>query len=117
MTIKRLGDVNSIADATIHNGVAYLAGEVAEDPVPSSVYEQTRKVLAQLDASLKNAGSDKTRILRMQIFIADMSTFDEMNRAYGEWVPPGHAPARATVEAKLYDPRWALEIVTTAAVK
>lgn len=117
MTIKRLGDVNSIADATIHDNIVYLAGEVAEEPVLASVYEQTKKVLAQIDASLKLAGTDKTKILRMQIFIADMSTFDEMNRAWKEWLAPGHAPARATVEAKLYDPRWALEIVTTAALR
>jgi len=117
MTIKRLGDVNTIADAVIHNGVAYLAGQVAEDPVPNSVYEQTKKVLGQIDNVLKQAGSDKTKLLKTNIWLADITTFDEMNRAWQEWLPEGCAPARATVEAKLaYHPKWAVEIMVTAAV-
>ena len=117
MTIKRLGDATSVADATIHGNTVYLAGQVAEDPVPTSVYEQSKKVFAQIDDVLKEAGTDKTRLLRVQIFIADMATFDDMNRAWKEWIPTGQAPARATVEAKLYDPRWALEVIATAALK
>lgn len=117
MTIKRLGDATSIADATIHGGVVYLAGVVPEDPVPSSVYEQTKDVFRQIDQVLKEAGTDKSRLLRVQVFIADMATFDEMNRAWKEWIPAGQAPARATVEAKLYDRRWGLEVIATAALK
>ena len=117
MTIKRLGDATTIADASIHGGIVYLAGVVPEDPVPSSIYEQSKNVFKQIDEVLKDAGTDKTRLLRAQIFIADMSTFDEMNRAWKEWIPAGNAPARATVEAKLYDRRWGLEVVATAALK
>jgi enamine deaminase RidA (YjgF/YER057c/UK114 family) len=117
MTIKRLGDATSIADASIHGNIVYLAGVVPEDPVPSSIYEQAKNVFAQIDQVLKEAGTDKSRLLRAQIFIADMATFDDMNRAWKEWIPTGNAPARATVEAKLYDRRWGLEVVATAAVK
>ena len=117
MTIKRLGDATSVADATIHGNTVYLAGQVAEDPVPTSVYEQSKQVFAQIDAVLKEAGTDKTRLLRVQVFIAVMASFEEMNRAWKEWIPAGQAPARATVEAKLYDRRWALEVIATAAVK
>jgi enamine deaminase RidA (YjgF/YER057c/UK114 family) len=117
MTIKRLGDATSIADASIHGNIVYLAGVVPEDPVPSSIYEQAKNVFAQIDQVLKEAGTDKSRLLRAQIFIADMATFDDMNRAWKEWIPAGNAPARATVEAKLYDRRWGLEVVATAAVK
>jgi enamine deaminase RidA (YjgF/YER057c/UK114 family) len=117
MTIKRLGDATSIADASIHAGVVYLAGVVPEDPVPRSAYEQAKNVFKQIDEVLKEAGTDKTRLLRAQIFIADMARFDEMNRAWKEWIPAGQAPARATVEAKLYDPRWALEVIATAALR
>lgn len=116
MTIKRLGDATSIADASIHGNIVYLAGVVPEDPVPSSIYEQAKNVFAQIDQVLKEAGTDKSRLLRAQIFIADMATFDDMNRAWKEWIPAGNAPARATVEAKLYDRRWGLEVVATAAV-
>jgi enamine deaminase RidA (YjgF/YER057c/UK114 family) len=115
MTIKRLGDATHIADAVIHGDVVYLAGAVAEEPVSSSVYEQTKNILQQIDTLLAQAGSDKTKLLRTQIFLADISTFAEMNKAWGEWVPKGQAPARATVEAKLADPQWKVEIVVTAA--
>ena len=115
MSIKRLGDATHIADATIHGDTVYLAGMVAEDPISPSVYEQTKNVLKQIDAVLAEAGSDKTKVLRTQIFLSDMSTFAEMNKAWGEWMPKGHAPARATVEAKLADPQWKVEIVVTAA--
>ncbi|MBS0566436.1 MAG: RidA family protein, partial [Proteobacteria bacterium] len=77
---------------------------------------QTREVLAAIDALLAQAGSDKTRILRAQIFLADIADFAGMNRAWDAWVVPDNAPARATVEAKLAKPQWKVEIVVTAAV-
>lgn len=115
MTLKRLGDATSIADAVIHGDTVYLAGQVAEDPIPASVYEQTKKVLAQIDAVLAEAGSDKSKILKANVWLSDISTFAEMNKAWGEWVPKGQAPARATVEAKLALPKWKVEIMVTAA--
>jgi len=115
MTIKRFGDATHIADMVVHNGIAYLAGQVAEEPVSPSVYEQTKNILKQIDALLAEAKSDKTRILKTNIWLSDISTFAEMNRAWGEWVPKGQAPARATVEAKLADPKWKVEIMVTAA--
>jgi enamine deaminase RidA (YjgF/YER057c/UK114 family) len=115
MSIKRLGDASHIADAVIHGDTIYLAGMVAEDPISPSVYEQTKNVLKQIDAVLAEAGSDKTKMLRTQIFLSDINTFAEMNKAWGEWVPKGQAPARATIEAKLADPQWKVEIVVTAA--
>jgi enamine deaminase RidA (YjgF/YER057c/UK114 family) len=116
MTLKRIGDATMIADAVVHNGVVYLAGHVAEDPVSDSVYEQTKNVLAQIDATLKAAGTDKTKILRANIWLSDITTFPDMNKAWKEWVATGQAPARATVEAKLAFPKWKVEIMMTAAV-
>lgn len=113
--IKRLGDTSHVADATICRDIIYLAGVVAEDPISSSVYEQTKNVLEQIDAVLAEAGSDKTKMLRVQIFLSNINSADEMNKAWREWVPEGRAPARATVEAKLADPKWKVEIVATAA--
>ena len=91
------------------------AGQVAEDPVSPSVYEQTKNILKQIDELLAQAKSDKTRLLKTNIWLSDISTFAEMNRAWKEWVPAGQAPARATVEAKLADPKWKVEIMVTAA--
>ncbi|MES2308475.1 MAG: RidA family protein [Verrucomicrobiota bacterium] len=117
MTIQRIGAEGIIADAVIHQKIAYLSGQVADDPVPSSVYDQTRKVLEQIDGILKKCAVDKRQILKAQIWLSDISTFDEMNRAWKEWLPAGCAPARATVEAKLArHPKWAVEIMVTAAI-
>jgi enamine deaminase RidA (YjgF/YER057c/UK114 family) len=118
MTIKRLGDPTEISDAVIYGNTVYLAGVVPEDPVPASVYDQTKNVLKQIDEVLTQAGTDKTRLLKAQVFLADIKTFDDMHRAWKEWVPKGHAPARATVEAKLVDhPHWGVEIMCEAALK
>src|SRR5688500_20401256 len=84
MTIKRFGDATMIADMVVHNGIAYLAGQVAEDPVSPSVYEQTKNILKQIDELLALANSDKTRLLKTNIWLADISTFAEMNKAWGE---------------------------------
>jgi enamine deaminase RidA (YjgF/YER057c/UK114 family) len=116
MSLKRLGDPSVISDAVIHNNIVYLAGQVAEDPVSASVYEQTKNILAQIDALLKQAGTDKTKIIKTNIWLSDISTFQDMNKAWKEWVVKGEAPARATVEAKLADPKWKVEIMMTAAI-
>ena len=104
-----------LSELAVHNSVAYLAGQVAEDAT-QGIAGQTRQVLAEIDALLARAGTDKTRILRAEIYIADMADFPGMNHAWDEWVPAGHAPARATVQAALARPEWKVEIVVTAAV-
>lgn len=113
--IQRIEAGPRMSEASIHNGVAYLAGQVPTDAT-AGIEEQTRQVLAEIDALLAQAGTDKTRILRAQIFLADIADFAGMNRAWDQWVVPGQAPARATVEAKLADPLWKVEIVVTAAI-
>ena len=113
--IQRIDPGPRMSEASIHNGVVYLAGQVPED-TSLDIEGQTREVLAAIDALLAQAGSDKTRILRAQIFLADIADFAGMNRAWDAWVVPGNAPARATVEAKLAKPEWKVEIVVTAAI-
>jgi enamine deaminase RidA (YjgF/YER057c/UK114 family) len=104
-----------MCEMTVHNGVAYLAGQVAADATLDAK-GQTADVLAQIDALLARAGTDKSRILMAQIFIADLADFPAMNAAWDAWVVPGHTPPRATVEAKLAKPEWKVEIVVKAAV-
>src|SRR3954469_15611812 len=116
MSIKRIGDSGTLSDAVIHNGLVYLAGHVAEEPVSASVYEQTKNVLKQIDETLAQAGTDKTKILKANIWLSDMTTFADMNKAWAEWVSKGNAPARATVESKLADPKYKVEIMLTAAI-
>ncbi|ARJ69942.1 RidA family protein [Paracoccus contaminans] len=112
--IKRIECGNRMSMAVVHNGIAYLAGQVGKPG--DSVTEQTREVLAQVDRLLAEAGSDKTRILTAQIWLADMADFAEMNAVWDAWVPQGHCPARATGEAKLATPDYKVEIIVTAAL-
>lgn len=114
MDIKRLHMGRTLSEAAIHNGVVYLAGQVAED-LGQDIAGQTREVLGHIDRLLAEAGSDKSHILMCQIFIADLADFDQMNRIWNEWVAEGQAPPRATVQAKLAKPEWRVEMVVTAA--
>lgn len=116
MEIKRLHVGKTLSEAAIHNGVVYLAGQIAEDTT-QNIGGQTREVLGHIDRLLAEGGSDKTRILSCQIFLADLKDFDAMNAVWNDWVAQGHAPPRATVEARLAKPEWLVEIVVTAAQK
>lgn len=111
--IQRIDAGNRMSEASIHGGVIYLAGQVPETP-HADIETQTREVLAAIDQLLEQAGSDKTRILRAQIYLADIADFAGMNRAWDAWVVPGQAPSRATVEARLANLAWKVEILVTA---
>ena len=104
-----------LSEMAIHNGTIYLAGQVPDDD-SLDIEGQTRQVLVAIDTLLARAGSDKTKLLMVQIFIADLADFEGMNRAWDAWVPEGHTPPRATVQAQLARPGWKIEIVATAAV-
>jgi enamine deaminase RidA (YjgF/YER057c/UK114 family) len=104
-----------MSEMAVHNGVCYLAGQVAVGG-SKGIAGQTREVLAAVDALLARAGTDKTRILRAQIYLADMADFLGMNAVWDAWVAPGHTPPRATVQAVLAKPEWKIEVVVTAAV-
>lgn len=114
--IKRIEAGARMSEAVIYDGKVYLAGFVAGDAVGKSVYEQTKDILEQIEAVLKQAGSDKTRILKANIWLTDISTFDQMNKAWDAWVVAGKTPARATVEAKLAAKGYDVEIMVEAAV-
>jgi enamine deaminase RidA (YjgF/YER057c/UK114 family) len=104
-----------LSEMAVHNGVCYLAGQVPADAT-QDIAGQTRQVLAAVDALLARAGTDKTRLLMVQIFIKDLAEFPAMNAVWDAWVPAGHAPPRATVQASLARPEWKIEIVATAAL-
>ena len=114
MTIKRLHSGPRMSQAVVHNGVVYLAGQVAKDP-DQDVADQTRQVLTGIDALLAEAGSDKSRLLSTTIYLADIGDFQKMNAVWDAWVVAGSTPARATVEASLATPKYRVEIMVTAA--
>jgi enamine deaminase RidA (YjgF/YER057c/UK114 family) len=112
--IRRLHPGARMSQAVIHDHTIYLAGQVADD-TNEGVEGQTRQVLAAIDALLAQAGSDRTKILTATVYLADISTFAEMNSAWDAWVSKEHPPARATVEAKLAAPAYKVEIQVIAA--
>lgn len=114
MTITRFEPGKRLAAAVRHNDTLYIAGQVA-DTATGSIEVQTREVLATIDALLAKAGTDKSKLLSANIWIADMAQFAEMNAVWDAWVSPGNTPARATVEAKLAAPDYKVEIMVTAA--
>ena len=116
MALKRINPGKRMSEAVIHNGMAYLAGFVAETAKGRSVREQTADILAQIDATLKKAGTNKSNIVKANIWLTDIATFAEMNEAWDAWVTLGLTPARATVESKLAAPGYDVEIMVEAAV-
>jgi enamine deaminase RidA (YjgF/YER057c/UK114 family) len=115
MTIQRIGAGPRMSGAVVHGDMIYLAGQVADKAAGGSVADQTREILGIIEGLLAQAGSDKTHLLSTTIYLADISTFAEMNSVWDEWVAKGHTPARATVEAKLAAPKFTVEIVCIAA--
>lgn len=112
--IERLHVASRYSEAAIFNGVVYLAGMVPEC-AETDIRSQTADVLRQIDQRLLEAGSNKTRLLRVQIYLADIGDIAAMNEVWDAWVVAGSAPPRATVEASLANPAWRIEVVATAA--
>ena len=113
--LRRFHVGDRLSEMTIHNGTVYLAGQVATD-ASADIRGQTEQVLAAIDKLLHEAGTDKAHILMCQIFIRDLADFAAMNEVWEDWLAPGDAPPRATVQANLAKPDWRVEMVVTAAV-
>ena len=114
--IQRLHVAARYSEAAIFNGVVYLAGMVPECEA-TDIRSQTADVLRQIEQRLTEAGSDKTRILRTQIYLKNITDIAAMNEVWDAWVVSGSAPPRATVQAALANPAYLIEVVVTAAAK
>ena len=114
MTIERIKVGPRMSQVVIHGATVYLAGQVADDP-SADVAGQTRQILAKIDNLLAEAGADKSKVLSANVWLSDISTFDQMNAVWDEWAPPGQPPARATVESRLARPEFKVEIMVVAA--
>ena len=115
MTLQRIKPGPRMSGAVVHGNTVYLAGQVANAAAGGSVTEQTREILSIIDGLLAEAGTDKTKLLMVNIWLSDMATFAEMNAVWDGWVAQGNTPARATVEAKLAAPQYTVEIAVIAA--
>ncbi|MBV8647515.1 RidA family protein [Paludibacterium sp.] len=114
MTIYRHQPGPRLSEAVVTNGLIFLAGQVPRDTSVDAT-AQTADVLAQIDALLAELGSDKSKIVDATIFLADLADYGAMNAAWDAWVLAGQTPSRATVQAKLADPAWKVEIKLVAA--
>lgn len=115
MSVQRIDVGGRMSKAVVHGNTVYLAGIVANEPKGKSVTDQSKDILAQIDGYLKQAGTDKSKLLSANIWITDMADFAEMNAVWDAWVSPGNTPARATVEARLATPDYKVEIMVVAA--
>lgn len=113
MSITRIGSGPRMSQAVIHGDTVYLAGQVGTEG--ADIATQARDALASVEAILAEAGSDKSRILSVTVWLADMADFATMNAVYDAWVDPNNLPARATGEAKLATPGYKVEFIVTAA--
>ena len=115
MSVTRINAGARMSSAVVHGNTVYLAGLTADDP-KADVKGQTAQILAKIDKFLKEAGTDKSKILSANIWLTDIKTWSQMNEVWDAWVSPGNAPARATVEAKLAAPGLSVEIMVQAAL-
>ena len=113
--LRRFHVGDRLSEMTIYNGTVYLAGQVAADAT-QDIKGQTAQVLAAIDKLLHEAGTDNAHILMCQIFIKDLADFPAINEIWEDWLAPGDAPPRATVQANLARPEWKVEMVVTAAL-
>lgn len=111
--IQRQGTTKRSSESTSHNGVCYLVEVPGIET--GDIVEQTHSLLANLEQGLKDAGTDKSRLLQTIVYLTDMADYDGFNSVWDNWVPAGCAPSRACIEVKgLAKKGWRVELVVTA---
>lgn len=114
MSIERIKVGPRMSQAVVHGDTIYIAGQVADDTTADPA-GQTKQILAKIETLLREAGSDKSKLLAANIWLANVASYDAMNAIWDAWVAPGHTPARATVGAPLAGPQYLVEIAAIAA--
>lgn len=114
MSITRLHPGSRMSQAVSHNNTVYLAGQVGTPG--ADVATQTQDCLMSIDKLLKEAGSSKSKMLQVIIWLSDMADFQDMNAVYDAWIDPANPAARACGEAKLATPEYKVEFIITAAI-
>lgn len=112
--IKRIDPGPRMSEASVHGDRIYCSGMIPEDTA-QDITGQVKQALGEIDSLLAKGGSDKTKILTATIWLADIADFAAMNAVWDAWVVPGQTPARATVQARLNDPKMKIEIMVVAA--
>ena len=116
MSIQRQLTNERMSQIVVHSGTVYLAGQVGDD-MSAGIEQQTRETLVNIERLLDLAGTDKTKLLSVTIYLKDIDAdFAGMNSVWDKWLPKGVAPARATVESKLCEPEILVELSVVAAL-
>lgn len=114
MTVTRMGIGSRMSEVVIHGDTIYLSGQVGEG---ADITKETEDALASVERLLLEAGSDKSHILQVIIWLSSMDDFAEMNAVYDAWIDPANPPARAAGESRLATPDFHVEFTVTAAKK
>ncbi len=101
--------------ALVHNGLVYTAGQVPDD-MSQDITGQTKQVLAKIDDLLKQAGTDKTRVLTAQVWLRTIDDLAGMNAVWDQWVVPGQTPGRVCGKVEMNNPACRVEILVVAAI-
>jgi enamine deaminase RidA (YjgF/YER057c/UK114 family) len=113
--IRRIDPGARLSEASVYGDRMYLSGMIPED-TSQDVTGQVKQTLGEIDSLLAKGGSDKSKILSAVIWLADIKDFAAMNAVWDAWVVPGQTPARATVQARLNDPKMKIEVMVVAAL-
>lgn len=114
--IERIETSPRLSRAVVYGGLVFLCGLTAED-LELDIRGQTEQALAKVEAYLKAAGTDKSRLLSAQVWLKDIRRdFFGMNEVWDAWTSPTAAPTRATAQCEMASPRLLVEIIATAAV-
>jgi enamine deaminase RidA (YjgF/YER057c/UK114 family) len=105
-----------MSQVTLHGGLAYFAGQVAEQADGVSVAGQAEQILRKIDHYLREVGSSRSRLLQATIWLADLDDYQAFNTVWDAWIDPQCPPARACVQARLVRPEWLVEIMAVAAL-
>ena len=115
--ITRIGYNKRYSEIIIHNSTVYLSGQV---PWKFEDYDfpiQAEDVFNSVQNQLINAGSDKSKLLSLRIYLRDPNDYEAMNTVYERWIPDGCAPTRATIGNVIFpNPKWKIEVVAIAAL-
>lgn len=112
--IHRIDQNQRRSRGVVHNGFIFLAGQVGND-MGGDVRQQASEAFAKVDDMLSQAGSDKTRVMSVTIWLRDLEDYDAFNEVWDQWIVQGQSPARACAKAQLADPRARVELIVIAA--
>jgi len=113
--IRRIDPGPRMSEAVVKGNRIYCSGMIPED-TSLDITGQVKQALFEIDSLLAKGGSDKTKILTATIWLADIGDFAALNTVWDGWVVPGQTPARATVQARMNDPKLKVEIMVVAAL-